>query len=571
VLQSSKQLVLNECGENEKTRDVIHFLDSLAGVRFFSETDFMKAINRTVEIFRQQGKLIPVVELYLNGISYYRQLENLSPEQRKILVSFYIPLGASHEELGMWNRAMDFYYEALNMAEEHNFEQQKAMLYNNMGAIHYNRGELEKAEYYLLKAIDINKKTGAKKELFNNYNNLGGIYVSRKDYNQALESSILAIQQLDHEKDTNLYYFMQNNIAGIYLMKKDPNLALSYLLNAKEHQLKYEFTSELVQTYAALSQAFEMIGMRDSARLYIEKSLQQVKKINNKYVERKIQQELSGYYERNGETEKAYQALKHVLLISDSISKIDNQQIMNDLERTYLAEKTIRENELQIKNITLKKLASDRLWIISASVALLLIIVVLYLINYSKNKEKERKHEELLLQHQTELHEKEKELQRQKELDLNNTIDKKNRELASYTLYMIKNNEFISEIKEELKQLLLKLNPKDRQNKEYIRQILNKLNQANSMDKWEEFSYYFEKVHPSFYHNLEKYYPALTLKEKRLCAFLRLGLSSKEISSITFKEVRSIESARNRLRKKLEIHSEDNLMDFLHNNVLLNS
>jgi tetratricopeptide (TPR) repeat protein len=567
VLLDSKQLVRNECGENEKTHPILQLLDSLAHVQILSEIDFRKAINQTGGLFKQQEKLIAAVELYLSAVSYYKQIEKPSMEQIKSLVSFYIPLGASHEELGMWNHSLNFYFEALNLAEEYNFEPQTAMIYNNMGAIYYNRGELEKAEYYLLKAVDINKKNGAKKELFNNYNNLGGIYIKHKDYNRALETSLLAIQQLDDEEDAYLYYFMQNNIATIYLLKNDPNLAISYLSNAKEHQIKHEFISDLVRTYASLSRAFEMIGMKDSAQLYIEKSLQQVQFINNKHIESQILQEAVVYYERNGNMKKAYNALKKVSQINDSISRVDSQQKMNDLEKMYFADKKIRENELEIKNITLQKLASDRLWIISASIAILLIIVVLYLINHSKNKEKERKNEELLLQHQTELHEKEKELQKQKELDLNDTIDKKNRELASYTLYVIKNNEFISDIKEELKQLLLELNPKDSRNREHIRQLINKLNQQHSTDNWEEFSYYFEKVHPSFYHNLEERYPDLTPKEKRLCAFLKLGLSSKEISAITFIEVRSVESARNRLRKKLRINPEDSLIEFFQNNI----
>jgi hypothetical protein len=571
VLLNSKQLVKTECGENDKTRPILHLLDSLAHVQIISETDFRRVINQTGGFFKQQEKLIPAVELYLNAVSYYKQIEKLSPEQTMSLVSFYIPLGASHEELGMWNRSLNFYFEALNLAEEYNFEPQKAMIYNNMGVIYYSRGELEKAEYYLLKAIDINKKSGVKKELFNNYNNLGGVYIKHKDYNRALEMSLLAIQQLDDGKDVYLYYSMQNNIATIYLLKNDPNLAISYLSNAKEHQIRYGFISDLVQTYASLSRAFEMIGMKDSARLYIEKSLLQTQAINNKHIESQILQETAAFSERNGNIKKAYEALKKVSQINDSISQIDNQQKMNDLERMYFADKKIRENELEIQNITLQKLASDRLWIISASVAILLVIVVLYLINYSKNKEKERKSEEVLLQRQAELYEKEKELQRQKELDLNDTIDKQNRELASYTLYLIKNNEFISDIKDELKQLLLELNPKDRHNREHIRELINKLNQQHSTDNWEEFSYYFEKVHPSFYHNLEKHYPDLTVKERRLCAFLKLGLSSKEISAITFKEVRSVESARNRLRKKLEISPEDNLTDFLQNNSSLNS
>jgi tetratricopeptide (TPR) repeat protein len=571
ILLEAKQLIKNEYEENDKTRLIIHSLDSLLQVPSLSEANFRRIINQTGEVFRQEGKLIPAIELYLNAVSYYQQIEKPSKEQIKSLVFFYIPLGASHEELGMRNRALDFYLDALNLAEENDFEQQKAMIYNNIGIIYYNQGELEKAEDYFLKAIEINTKFGVKNELFNNYNNLGGIHIQHKDYNRALESSLRAIQQLNDEKDAYLYYSMQHNIASIYLLKKDPNVALSYLLNAKEHQSQQGFNSELVQTYLSLSHAFEMTGMKDSAQMYIEKSLKLVQLIHNKHTESKVRQEMAAYYERNGNLEKAYNALKTVIRINDSISQIDNQQIMNDMERMYLSEKKIRENELQIKNITLQKLASDRLWLISASVAILLVIVVLCLINYSKNKEKERKNEELLLLQQNALHEKEKELQKQKEQELTSTIDQKNRELTSHTLHIVKNNEFISDTKDELKQLLLELNPKDRRSREHIRELINKLNQQNSSDKWEEFSYYFEKVHPSFYHNLEEYYPALTLKEKRLCAFLRLGLSSKEIAAITFVEVRSVESARNRLRKKLGINQEDNLTEFLHNNISLNS
>lgn len=74
--------------------------------------------------------------------------------------------------------------------------------------------------------------------------------------------------------------------------------------------------------------------------------------------------------------------------------------------------------------------------------------------------------------------------------------------------------------------------------------------------------YYFEQEHQSFYENLQKAYPALTYKDVRLCSFLKLGLSSKEIASITFKEVRSVESARNRLRKKMNLDADVNLIEF---------
>jgi tetratricopeptide (TPR) repeat protein len=567
MLVEVRQFVKQEYGENNKAFPLFQLLDSLTHAQNISEEDFRKAINHSIAIFRQQGKLIAAIELFLDIVSNYKQIAEPSVEEIKSLVLFYIPLGVSHEELGMWNRAMDFYFDALALAETYRFDLEKAMIYNNLGTVHYRRNELEKAEFYLLKAIEINQKADIKKELFNNYNNLAGVYINRKEYNQALNYSLLAIQQLDYNTDIYAYYSMQTNIGSIYLMKRDYKLALSYLLNAMEQQEKYGLSPDLVQTYTSYSYAYEMLGVADSARLYMKKALYLAGNLNNKHIESRILLEAASYYDRNGKPIQAYQAIKEAYTINDSISMIDNQQKTNDLERMYAAEKKIRENELLIKNITLQKLASDRLWIISASVALLLIFVIWYLFNHSKNKEKKQKNEELLAQQQNALYEKEKELQKQREEELTYTIDQKNRELTSHTLYMIKNNELIAELKNELKQLLLELNSKERQGKEHVRLLLNKLSQQHSTDNWGEFSYYFEKVHPSFYYNLEKRYPDLTPKEKRLCAFLELGLSSKEISAITFKEVRSVESARNRLRKKLGINQDDNITEFLHNTV----
>lgn len=570
ILKNLREQIEKETEPTAKSEDLITTIDSLVRLPEISDIDFVKVANQCGELFREQGRLTPAVELFLSIVSYLEQIKNPTDKQTEMLLQFYIPLGASHEELGMWNRAMEFYMKALHLAEELDSQSYMAMIYNNIGAIHYNKTESGKAEKYVMKALEINRKLNNKKELFNNYNNLAGIYYSRKNYDQALDCALRAIQQLDSNTDPYLYYFMQTNIASLYLNKKDYTLSISYLRNAKMHQEKLNFAYDLIQTYTILSSTFEGMGVQDSARYYLNKALSQAQKIGNKHTESKVLRDMAAYYEKNMDYQNAYNALVQSAYLNDSISRIDNRKKMDNLEKVYDADKKVKENELLIKEITLRKLSSDRRWIIMFLIALLLIIAILFLMNRTRNKEKARKTDELLLQQQTALYEKEKELQVQKEQELNYTIDQKNRELTSYTLYMIKNNEFISGLGEELKQLLLELNPKDKEHKEHVRQILNKLHHQNSTGNWDEFRCYFEQVHPSFYDNLEKYYPDLTLKEKRLCAFLRLGLSSKEISAITFKEVRSVESARNRLRKKLNINQDGNLTEFLCYNTSLN-
>jgi DNA-binding CsgD family transcriptional regulator len=70
---------------------------------------------------------------------------------------------------------------------------------------------------------------------------------------------------------------------------------------------------------------------------------------------------------------------------------------------------------------------------------------------------------------------------------------------------------------------------------------------------WDEFEIRFLKTHAGFFDNLLSAYPGLTVNERRLCAFLRLDMTTKEIAVITGQSIRAIEIARTRLRKKLNL------------------
>ncbi|MDA3816845.1 MAG: hypothetical protein PF486_05665, partial [Prolixibacteraceae bacterium] len=74
---------------------------------------------------------------------------------------------------------------------------------------------------------------------------------------------------------------------------------------------------------------------------------------------------------------------------------------------------------------------------------------------------------------------------------------------------------------------------------------------------------YFNKVHPDFSNNLLNAYPGITPEELKLSYLLRLNMSSKDIAEITNKEIHSIDIARYRLRKKLNLERNEKLQDFL--------
>ena len=73
----------------------------------------------------------------------------------------------------------------------------------------------------------------------------------------------------------------------------------------------------------------------------------------------------------------------------------------------------------------------------------------------------------------------------------------------------------------------------------------------------------FDQVHSDFLKNLREQYPKLTNYDQKICAYLRMNLSTKEIATLMNISIRGVEGSRYRLRKKLEIPKEKNLVKFI--------
>lgn len=144
---------------------------------------------------------------------------------------------------------------------------------------------------------------------------------------------------------------------------------------------------------------------------------------------------------------------------------------------------------------------------------------------------------------------------------LQEELELQNREMTTKMMYLLKKNEFLNTIAERLTEIKRKALP---ENQKAIQKLIVEMRQKKDDDIWNEFEAYFTKVNPEFYSKLNQLFPDLTPNEKKLCAFLRLNMSTKDISSITYQSVNSIAVSRSRLRKKLNIQGEDKkLINFL--------
>ena len=206
----------------------------------------------------------------------------------------------------------------------------------------------------------------------------------------------------------------------------------------------------------------------------------------------------------------------------------------------------------------------DRPWMLSTPMlliyfilfsALLFLIHNLYKNYYAKQKQKliERKQRDFALSQL----ENEKVIMRLKNEKLQGEIFSKTRELSVSTMNIINKNELLRTIKDELTLV------KDETNLKPVIKIINK-NIANTSD-WELFQEAFNNADSDFLKKVKSLHPSLSPNDLRLCAYLRLNLSSKEIAPLLNISVRSVEIKRYRLRKKMDLPHEDSLVAYILN------
>lgn len=141
-----------------------------------------------------------------------------------------------------------------------------------------------------------------------------------------------------------------------------------------------------------------------------------------------------------------------------------------------------------------------------------------------------------------------------------NIVESKKRELVSSALRLIQANELNNQLVEELGKLNAFTN---REGSGIIRSIIHNYSMNSGESIWKDFELRFEQVYEGFYKKLNDLVPGLTAGERKLCAMLRLDISSKDIAALTFQNPSSVDMARYRLRKKLNLPSDQNLIDFL--------
>lgn len=269
-------------------------------------------------------------------------------------------------------------------------------------------------------------------------------------------------------------------------------------------------------------------------------------RLNDFPQKKRVLENLEKCYRALGKVSNADSCKSAILELNDSIFR---QEKIEDLKRIeHLS--TINEYESTLRQQNEKHKMRTTLILSVSALLFIVLILLLRLLNALKKKSitdhklQEEKNRRLEL------------LNEQYSLD----IEAKEKEIASNTVIIAQKNA-------KLKELADKISDMERQGE--IAASGSKIlsdsisNELSDNDDWQFFKLRFEKVHPLFFSSLKTEYPALSKTELRLCAYIRVGMSAKEIAQILLVKPETVNTSRYRIRKKMELKPEDTLESIL--------
>lgn len=553
--------------------------------------EFAKAISISDEMIKNQEPQSP---------EYYRLLEQNADLHRLLALGW--------QNKGRFKLALQEMQRGITLAIMCNNTQLQASLYSDMSQILQKQGIYEKALEYLIKAVKIYEKLGEKLMIANAYQTIGKIYIENSDYINAyrfFKNSLQVHKSLDNKAGLATIYNDFGNLKRIF---NETDSAEFYYKKSLEINKLLSNKQEMGINYLNLGILSEERGKHSHARIYLEEAkkifeqiddeenlarvlleqglleanqnhtslaidlLLKAEKMASNYgmipIRKSAAKYLSDIYERTGDYFKAFQYQKLHSILSDTLNNIERQKQILSIQATYDFEK--QQNELlleQEKRKTLEKNQTlQRVISISSLLALILTGLITYLI-FKRIKEKQKIEAEKLLKEAEISKAKETLIEtqlRNQDLEKQRLIEElkyKSNHLTNLALIIAQKNEFINELKNLLKELK---NSNESQKDKVMKELWQKTTQQGNINKeLDKFKKEIDDANRSFYEKLNNICPQLTLHEKELAGLLRINLSSKEIASLHNVSVKAIEMSRYRLRKKLQLESNDKLVDFL--------
>jgi tetratricopeptide (TPR) repeat protein len=530
----------------------------------------------------EQCRFSNAMEKYREAITYYTQIKDDGS-----IFWCYSGMGIVQKNAGNYDDAIVCFRNALTYAEKGKLIREEASCFNNIGNVYRRQGDFPKAMDAYQKAL--NQFNSLKNELSASdcMNNIGNLYLDMNDPFRALNYFNQSLRIIKNRDDNYRLIVRYKNMAEAYTDLKDFDNAVQFLEDAIKLSEKSGNKSYLASCYSQFGKLQAAKGEYSISIAYHKKAATLLQEIGAKADEAEALYELASTekkdglindaiehaseavklaesagalsirlqankcladcYEQKGDSRQATYYLKQAIQLKDSIYTIEKYRTIEEIESGFKRNELKNENQVLIQNSILQKQAirSKNLLAILLGISLILSIALIWM---SVNRYRNSKIEALRVQNV-------KEQQIEK---LNENLKEKERELTSKTIFINQKNQLLEKLIGELEQL-----KKNDISANSINHLQTELKQELSPDSWKEFEIQFNEVHPGFQNQLLNRFPELSPSERRLCSFLRLDMNTREIASLTGQTFKSIEVARTRIRKKMNLSREENLPNFI--------
>jgi tetratricopeptide (TPR) repeat protein/DNA-binding NarL/FixJ family response regulator len=467
---------------------------------------------------------------------------------------------------GMYEKSLEVYLKILKENENQGNSVLLAEIWQRIGEIYAELGDLEKSLQNLRKASGLLNATGNLAATATVFAIMGDVFYKDQQYDSA-DACFKQSQEINRRFE---------NIRGLTedLLRRG-NLAMARGRLAEAET----FFNEVLQLGSAqdallMTEAWRGLALLALKKKQTDRAIQlglKAYEYSARGGEIKSRLELAGLlaeaFAAQGDYKQAYRWLNDRIAWADSLNIIGHRKEIARLQARYDYEK--KEAELALEKEKSHNLARTQRIILYFSILGILLAIIIAWLLYHREKER-RLSEALNYRRETELAhtrqalmEAEMKARDLEQKQLMEDLKVQSAHLTNLALIIAQKNEFINQLKEQIKSLSY---AKDDEKEKCAAALLHRLNQQHRLNAdLDRFRKEVESAHQTFFKRLEEVCPSLTAHEKDLAGLLRIGLSSKDIASLNNVSVKAVEMSRYRLRKKLNLSSDESLVNFLQN------
>jgi tetratricopeptide (TPR) repeat protein/DNA-binding CsgD family transcriptional regulator len=482
----------------------------------------------------------------------------------------YREIGQVFLNKGNYKKAREYFTQAKTIMEQNNLLLDLSSLYHKLSRAEYKMGNLNEGRSWLKASLNIYKDNldlDYLDGLFLYYRELGKYYAEINVYDSALFVFDQALQIATSMDDPNaLFYvhYLKGSANQQMGMKKEA--VSDYLKSLEvyddfEGELRAYYTSlmvykQLVQLYYDHKDFYQAIDYGKRAlRIIPEAGMFSDKKHLYGFIAKS--------FEKLGQTDSALVYMKDLNDLRDTIlyKASDNAIFLHELHQHNSKNETEnRKLREEIGVFQVQQRYRNIFLILSVTVAALLLVLItglIYRYRFIRRTASERYDQEKRILDQ------EKEIIKQQSKRLEESLKLKEKQLAASALNLLKKGEFVRDLLKKMGELQKSI-PEDQEKvHKKLHHIITTVKRDGEKGEWKEFEKRFVEVNAEFHVKLLRKHPDLTQNEKKICAFLKLNMSTSEISSITQQSENSINVARARLRKKLGLKPDESLSNYI--------